>query len=77
MNTNFERDYLAELSTDLEAIESMLLVAYESLIDGSTTAVGAQAAALDGIRRYLTRIITELDAVDNNYNLVKRDKSET
>lgn len=66
---------LFEQIIDLEAISAQLLMLYEGHItDAFTASSEMQALAIDGLRRYLLRVIDELKDIDSNFDLEPRTK---
>ena len=71
-----ETDVLMELTIDLEAISAQMLMMYEGLESGGFSVVPEQQAkAVDGCRRYLNRVINELEEIDSNYRLTRITKA--
>ena len=69
-------DLLMEVQIDLEAISAQMLMMYEGLESGGfSVAPEVQAKAVDGCRRYLDRVIDELEEIDSNYKLTRITKA--
>ena len=65
---------LFESIVDLNGIAGQLLVLYEGFYnDGFSASNETLASAVDGMRRYLGRVIEDLEDLDQNYELTPRN----
>lgn len=65
---------LFESIVDLNGIAGQLLVLYEGFYnDAFSASTETLASAVDGMRRYLGRVIEDLEDLDQNYELTPRN----